>query len=109
MFQVDSDLVFDNLDQTNLNHNENHHRIARDSPVEEISLDSSLPVQEHWISSTVDRIKRSLNNLFSSKKTRNSQKRTKRKSTRQAPEEDYEGQVEAEDEYDEDDDDDVSL
>lgn len=88
---MDSDLVFDNLDQTDSTNNENHHRIARDS-VQEISLDSSLPVEEHWISSTVNRIKRSLNNLFSSKKKRSSQKRTKRKSTRQAPEEEYGGE-----------------
>lgn len=102
---MDSDLVFDNLDQTDLTNNENHHRIARDSSVEEIPLDSSLPVEEHWLSNTVNRIKRSLNNLFSSKKNRNSQKRSKRKFTRQAPETDYGDQEEDDADYNEEDDD----
>lgn len=104
MFQVDSDLVFENLEQTDLTNHENHHRIARDSTNrEETLLESSPPVEEHWLSSTVNRIKRSINSLLSSQSNR-SHVRSKRKSLR-VPRQDSQGgqeEVEEEEEYEED-------
>ncbi|KAJ3655733.1 hypothetical protein Zmor_014851 [Zophobas morio] len=63
---IDSDLVFENLEQTDIASHENHHRIAKDtSKNEENSVDSSPSVDEHWLSSTVNRIKRHINSFLS--------------------------------------------
>ncbi|CAG9837108.1 unnamed protein product [Diabrotica balteata] len=53
--EVDTDLVFDGRD--------NHPRLRRE--VDVIDNDSSPPVEEHWLTSTVNRIKRSINHIFS--------------------------------------------
>ncbi|XP_072390118.1 basement membrane-specific heparan sulfate proteoglycan core protein isoform X27 [Diabrotica undecimpunctata] len=53
--KVDTDLVFDGRD--------NHPRLRRQ--VDVIDNDSSPPVEEHWLTSTVNRIKRSINHIFS--------------------------------------------
>ncbi|XP_028137681.2 basement membrane-specific heparan sulfate proteoglycan core protein isoform X7 [Diabrotica virgifera virgifera] len=53
--KVDTDLVFDGRD--------NHPRLRRQ--VDVIENESSPPVEEHWLTSTVNRIKRSINNIFS--------------------------------------------
>lgn len=53
--QVDSDLVFESVDQTNYKSDDNHHRIAR-------SLEEDDG--EYWLTHTVGRLKRSLTNLF---------------------------------------------
>lgn len=56
LFQEDSDLVFDTLELTNLR----NHRISRQSSSNSYS-ESSQPIEEeHWLSRTVNRIKRSL-------------------------------------------------
>lgn len=59
MFQLDTDLVFDS--QEHLKH-ENQQRPKRTL---EIENNSSPPVEEHWLTSTVDRIKRSIDSIFS--------------------------------------------
>ncbi|XP_044266425.1 basement membrane-specific heparan sulfate proteoglycan core protein isoform X19 [Tribolium madens] len=102
--KVDSDLVFENLEQTDLTNHENHHRIARDlSDSEENLLESSPPAEEHWLSSTVNRIRRSFNSLLSSQ-TNRSHSRSKRKSKRIPRQDTPEGQEEAKEDYDEEED-----
>jgi hypothetical protein len=101
IFQVDADLVFENLEQTDLANHENHHRIAKDtSNSQEVSLESSPPVEEHWLSSTVNRIKRSINNFLSSKSKSKHNNRTKRKSHRVPRQHSLGSQEEAEEDYD---------
>ncbi|KYB27640.1 Basement membrane-specific heparan sulfate proteoglycan core protein-like Protein [Tribolium castaneum] len=103
--KVDSDLVFENLEQTDLANHENHHRIARDlSDSEEHLLESSPPVEEHWLSSTVNRIRRSINSLLSSQSNR-SHSRSKRKLLRVPRQDTPEGQQEAKEDYDEEEED----
>ncbi|KAJ3632235.1 hypothetical protein MTP99_009254 [Tenebrio molitor] len=98
---VDADLVFENLEQTDLANHENHHRIAKDtSNSQEVSLESSPPVEEHWLSSTVNRIKRSINNFLSSKSKSKHNNRTKRKSHRVPRQHSLGSQEEAEEDYD---------
>jgi hypothetical protein len=99
--KVDADLVFENLEQTDLANHENHHRIAKDtSNSQEVSLESSPPVEEHWLSSTVNRIKRSINNFLSSKSKSKHNNRTKRKSHRVPRQHSLGSQEEAEEDYD---------
>ncbi|XP_030761231.1 uncharacterized protein LOC115886280 [Sitophilus oryzae] len=59
-FEEDSDLVFDTLEATNLR----NHRIARESSSHSQS-ESSQNEDDHWLFGTVNRIKRSIGNIFS--------------------------------------------
>ncbi|KAL3282978.1 hypothetical protein HHI36_006136 [Cryptolaemus montrouzieri] len=57
--KVDSDLIFDKLEQKK-SINQNYHAVKRRHVGQ-----PSLPVEEdHWLSSTLSRIKRSINNIF---------------------------------------------
>ncbi|VEN36920.1 unnamed protein product, partial [Callosobruchus maculatus] len=65
--QVDTDLVFDSLEQTNSN-NENHYRKQKHNRIGHENDPPLVKEQEeesHWLSGTVNRIKRSISSLFS--------------------------------------------
>nr|CAH7757337.1 unnamed protein product [Callosobruchus chinensis] len=64
---VDTDLVFDSLEQSNSN-NENHHRKQKHNRIGHENDPPLVQEQEeesHWLSGTVNRIKRSISSLFS--------------------------------------------
>lgn len=77
--QIDTDLVFDNLEQSNArHHHDNHPRIERDLSSEE--TDTSLyEEQDNWLLGSVKRLKRSISNLFNGKEEHSKQPVTRRR------------------------------
>lgn len=87
--QVDSDLVFDNLEDVRTSR---HQRDVPDSP---LRVESSQAVEEeHWFSGTLHRIKRHIGNLFNSFHSEGdtAKRKTKRQDDFGAREDDYEAQ-----------------
>lgn len=62
--QIDTDLVFDNLEQSNVRNHDRHPRIERDVSPEEADPSPSAEEHDNWLIGGVKRLKRSISNLF---------------------------------------------
>lgn len=92
---MDSDLIFDSIEDSN-NNVYSHERHQRDLPPSlEDSQSSHVDESQHWFSGTLHRIKRHLGSMFSSPEPKQKQKRRSRQSDQDFFDQDQE-------EYDED-------